>query len=104
MDQEETLQDKKEHTKHFIVKFGHQVVATATYAEATGKLSDVAVRPSAGKQATEALLNAVKQHSKRLGRSESLLVQPRAQSRQMFEDLGFREVDEEASEHMELKH
>ena len=104
VDQEENAQDRKLHVRHFIVKHGHQVVATATYSEATGKLSDVAVRPSAGSHATEALLDAVKQHSRRLGRSGSLLVQPRSpQSRTMFAALGFQEVEEE-SEHMELKH
>lgn len=103
VDEEETAKDKKEHVKHFVVKHGHQVVATATYAEATGKLSDVAVRPSAGQKAAEALLNAVKQHSKRLRRSGSLLVRPRSiQSREMFEAVGFREVEE--SEHLEWNH
>ena len=107
VDQEESARDRKDRVKHFVVQHGHQVVATATYSERTGQLYDVAVRPSAGWPATEALLHAVQQHSKRIGRSGSLLVRPRSrQSRQMFKDAGFREVDNDndESEHLEWKH
>ena len=105
VEQEETRKDKEAHVKHFIVKRGLQVVGVATYSEETGKLYDVAVRPSAGKEGTEALFNAAKQYSRKLGRSGSLLVMPRSpQDRKIFESVGFSEIDKDESEYMELKH
>jgi Acetyltransferase (GNAT) domain len=93
---------------HFVVRQGLQVVGVATYAVSTGRVYDVAVRPSAGQSATELLFNAIKDHSKRHGRSNSLLVQPRTEeSRQMFESVGFRQSatpDKEVSLHMEYLH
>ena len=89
-------QEDQKDTKHFIVKRGLQVVGVATYSERTGLLTDVAVRPSAGKQVSETLFKAVKAHSKRLGRSGSLLVIPRSeQSKRQFQDLGFRELTDD---------
>jgi hypothetical protein len=76
--QDEEQNDKPSHNVHFIVQRGLQVVGVATYCEQSGIVSDVAVRPSGGKKATETLLRAVKDHAQRkLGRSGSLLVQPR---------------------------
>jgi N-acetylglutamate synthase-like GNAT family acetyltransferase len=106
VEQEETAKDKQERVKHFVVKRGHQVVGVATYSEDTGRLFDVAVRPSAGPLAANSLFAAVKQHQRKLGRSGSLLVQPRtAESKQLFEAVGFEELSgDETSGHMELKH
>lgn len=95
--------------KQFIVKHGLQVLAVATYCEETGRLSDVAVRPSAGKEVSETLFNAVKQYSRKMGRSGSLLVVPRStESMELFESMGFLEIDDEsedsAGKEMEFKH
>ena len=99
-----TQKDNVDETvKHFIVKRGLQVVGVATYSEHTGQLTDVAVRPSAGKEVSEALFAAVKEHSKRLGRSGSLLVKPRCdESKRLFQELGFEEVEGSELEHLEL--
>jgi hypothetical protein len=82
--------------KHFIVKQGMQVVGVATYHEDDGKLYDVAVRPSAGKEASYLLFDAVRKHvTQKLKRSGSLVVLPRsAESRLLFEQYGFTEVTE----------
>jgi N-acetylglutamate synthase-like GNAT family acetyltransferase len=88
---------------HFIVQRGLQVVGVATYSEKTGKLFDVAVRPSAGNEVAETLLKSVKDHARRIGRSGSLMVRPRsADSSRMFQELGFRERAD--SSEMELEH
>ena len=91
--EEEQVVDKG---KVFVVKRGLQVVGVATYSEDTGLLTDVAVRPSAkGDEIGEALMNAVKSHARKLGRSGSLIVQPRSQdSKALFESMGFSEVVE----------
>jgi broad specificity phosphatase PhoE len=94
--QDASAQDTGGKKKQFIVKHGLQVVGVATYSEDTGTLTDVAVRPSAGKAVSETLFDAVKQHSKKMGRSGSLLVMPRSTaSKKMFEALGFAETDED---------
>jgi N-acetylglutamate synthase-like GNAT family acetyltransferase len=99
------VDEKEQINKHFIVKRGLQVVGVATYSETTGHVFDVAVRPSAGKDGVEALFNAVKDHSKKIGRSGSLLVFPRTEeSKQLFEAVGFGEVDGNESEQMEFIH
>ncbi len=98
---------KRGHQKQFIVKHGRQVVGVATYCEETGNLTDVAVRPSAGKEASETLFNAVKEHSRKIGRSGSLLVMPRStESMELFESMGFLEINEEdkGASAMEYKH
>jgi len=104
---EQDDEDKPQKIKHFIVKHGLQVVGVATYSEDTDRLTDVAVRPSAGKEVSETLFDAVKQYSRKLGRSGSLLITPRSDnSRNLFKSIGFEEIvesDEEAIE-MELKH
>lgn len=88
---------------HFVAKRGLQVVAVAAYSESTGRIFDVAVRPSASKNATDKLFATIKDHSNRHGRSGSLLVKPRTKERkQMFESFGFCDADEES--HMEFKH
>ena len=92
-EEDEQKKESKKNTKHFIVKRGLQVVGVATYHENTGRLVDVAVRPSAGKEVGETLFNAVREHSRRMGRSGSLLVMPRCdESKQLFENIGFEEV------------
>jgi phosphohistidine phosphatase SixA len=90
--------------KHFIVKRGMQVVGVATYSDSTGLVTDVAVRPSAGKEVSEALFDAVKSYSRKLGRSGSLHVFPRSQhSKALFEELGFAEVSESGDDRLELE-
>lgn len=82
--------------KVFVVKRGLQVVGVATYSEDTGFLTDVAVRPSVnGAEIGATLMNAVKSHARTLGRSGSLIVQPRSRdSKALFESMGFSEVVE----------
>ena len=92
--EEEGDMDKKD--VQFVVKRGLQVVGVATYSEDTGHLTNVAIRPSAAADKIgETLMDAVRKYAKRKGRSNSLLVFPRsAESRELFEDMGFSEVDE----------
>ena len=94
VEEEQVVADNK--GKVFVVKRGLQVVGVATYSEDTGVLTDVAVRPSAkGDEIGEALLNAVKSHARKLGRSGSLIVHPRSHdSKALFESMGFSEVVE----------
>lgn len=97
----------KDHVKHFVVKRGLQVVGVATYSDKTGRVTDVAVRPSAGKEASETLFRAVKDYSRKIGRSGSLLILPRStQSRALFEQMGFEEMNDENEDviQAELKH
>lgn len=83
---------------HFVVRRGLQVVGVATYAERSGHLYDVAVRPSARNEVAETLLKSVKDHAKRIGRSGSLLVRPRSQEgRGLFQQLGFKEKEAEST-------
>jgi hypothetical protein len=90
-----------ESVQHFVAQRGLQVIGVATYSETTGRLFDVAVRPSAGEDGTTALFNAVKEHSKKFGRSGSLTVQPNTEeSKQLFAAVGFGEAGQE--EHMEF--
>jgi N-acetylglutamate synthase-like GNAT family acetyltransferase len=110
---EEGLEPKNE--THFVVKRGHQVVGFATYSEETGRLTDVAIRPSAatrhsgeidsGSQQTiaETLMAAVKNHARKLGRTNSLIVHPRSfESKALFEQMGFTEIDDgESTDKME---
>jgi ribosomal protein S18 acetylase RimI-like enzyme len=81
----------------FVVKRGLQVVGVATYSQDTGFLTDVAVRPSAkGDEIGATLMNAVKSHARKLGRSGSLIVQPRSHdSKSLFESMGFSQVDDD---------
>ena len=96
-------QQQKDDSLHFVVKRGLQVVGVATYSETTGRLRDVAVRPSAGKEVSETLFNAVRNHSKRMGRSGSLLVLPRSdESKKLFEAIGFEEVTDKEDDDMVL--
>jgi broad specificity phosphatase PhoE len=94
----------RDSVKHFIVKRGMQVVGVAAYSDRTGLVTDVAVRPSAGKHVGMALFDAVKSHSRKLGRSGSLLVFPRSrQSKALFEELGFVEMSEAGAEHISME-
>ena len=79
----------------FIVKRGLQVVGVASYSESTGQLTDVAIRPTAGDQAGATLMDSVRQHARKIGRSSSLVVYPRSDdNRELFESMGFSEVKE----------
>jgi N-acetylglutamate synthase-like GNAT family acetyltransferase len=81
-----------------------QVVGVATYSDRTGHVTDVAVRPSAGKQAGVALFDAVKTHSRTLGRSGSLVVFPRShRDKAQFEELGFVEMSENGEDHISME-
>ena len=92
---EEQIQDgRTKSIKHFIVHRGLRVVGCTTYSEETGYLTDVAIRPSAGPNVLEALMQAVRNHTRSMGRSGSFLVFPRAgESKEVFERMGFKTVD-----------
>jgi hypothetical protein len=70
------------HKRHFIVKRGLQVVAVATYSDKTGKLYDVAIRPTGaggGIEASTLLIKSVQEYvTTKLHRSGSLYVQSRS--------------------------
>ena len=78
----------------FVVKRGMQVVGCAWYDETSGRLSDVVVRPSARKsQVGKSLVNAVRSHARKLGRSGSLIIHPSSEDgKELLETLGFHEV------------
>lgn len=79
-----------------VVKRGLQVAGCAWYDEATGRISDLVVRPSArDSQVGEALVKAVRAHARKLKRSGSILVQPKNLANKEFlvGELGFEEVD-----------
>lgn len=83
---------------HFVVKRGLQVVGCAKYCESTGTLSDVAILPTSADGGTqkvgETLMDAVKSHARRLGRSGSLIVHPRSpDSMSLFHNMGFTEIN-----------
>ena len=112
----ESLDSDKSHCKHFVVKRGLQVVGVASYSDKTGHVFDVAVRPSGGTEVTQVLFQAVKAHTKQMGRSGSLTVFPRTEeSKRLFEAVGFTEVNcqrdnddmdrnDSAGEYMEFIH
>lgn len=115
--EEEDVNDLKRGSKvTFVVKRGLEVVGVATYCEKTGHLSDLALRPivtsdpsSLNQDVGSTLLNAVKQHARAIGRSESLIIHPRSlDSKRLLESMGFQEINEagedEESSHMELRH
>ncbi|KAL7580136.1 hypothetical protein ACA910_012893 [Epithemia clementina (nom. ined.)] len=111
--EEQKLKEKNRNSpknaKHFIVHRGLRVVGCATYQEDTGFLTDVAIRPSAGPNVLETLLQAVKSHTKSVGRSGSFLVFPRAgkHNKELFEQMGFKAVDDDDEKDtslMEMKH
>jgi N-acetylglutamate synthase-like GNAT family acetyltransferase len=102
---EEEMESKK--STLFIVKRGLQVVGVATYSESTGQLRDVAIRPTAvnspykddntNSEASiaEILMEAVKKHARKMGRSNSLVVHTRSpENKSLFERLGFTEMEE----------
>jgi N-acetylglutamate synthase-like GNAT family acetyltransferase len=103
---EEEVEPKNETL--FVVKRGLQVVGVATYSESTGQLRDVAIRPTAATSTSsfkddnttseasiaETLMEAVKKHARKMGRSNSLVVHARTpQSMSLFESLGFTELE-----------
>lgn len=92
------VEQKGDETKQvqFVVKRGLQVVGVASYSESTGQLTDVAIRPTAASGTVgETLMDSVRQHARKLGRSSSLVVYPRSdESRELFESMGFSELDE----------
>lgn len=89
---------------HFIVKRGLQVLGVATYSEETGQLKDVAIRPTAvtsrvtgtassDVNVAETLIHAVKQHARKMGRSNSLVVHVTSEANTaLFKSLGFSEL------------
>ena len=87
----------------FFVKRGLQVVGCASYNEETGKISDIALRPSArNSNVGGSLVNAIRSHAHKLGRSGSLLVNTATvENKQFLEKLGFEEVEEENEEHLQ---
>ena len=86
----------------FFVKRGMQVVGCAKYDEASGKMLEVVIRPSArNSKVGEALISAVRSHARKIGRSGSLYVKPTSgASKSFFEDLGFEDV--EGNEHHKM--
>jgi N-acetylglutamate synthase-like GNAT family acetyltransferase len=105
LDVEAETKSKKKGELNFIVKRGLQVVGVATYSEATGQLTDLAVAPSTDSEKIgETLMNAVKMHARKLGRSGSLIVHPRSnESKPFFQAMGFSEIDGHDVEKMESK-
>ena len=95
--------DSKKRTT-FVVKRGLQVVACGQYNESTGRLQDIVLRPSARKsQVGQSLIEAVRNHVKKQGRSNSLLVKPTdAANKDFLKALGFVESKEDA-EHVEME-
>ena len=95
-------QEEANNKLQFVVKRGLQVVGVATYSDETGHatLSDVAIRPSAASnEVGETLIDAVKKHARKYGRSGSLIVHPRSNdSVPMFESFGFQELDDASEE------
>jgi N-acetylglutamate synthase-like GNAT family acetyltransferase len=85
----------------FFVKQGLQVVGCASYNEESGKISDMALRPSArSADVGGSLIDAVRSHARKLGRSGSLLVNTKTEANKRFlEELGFSEVDEDDDHH-----
>jgi broad specificity phosphatase PhoE/N-acetylglutamate synthase-like GNAT family acetyltransferase len=98
---------------HFIVKRGMQVVGVATFSEESGQLTDVAIRPTAAgataytnnpgrnseSNVAETLIEAVKKHARKMGRSSSLVVHPKsAENKKLFESLGFAELDNDSGD------
>jgi len=89
---------------HFIVQRGLQVVGCATLDSTSGLIYDVAIKPSAQKDVVEALIAKIKDHTKEIGRTGSLVMQPRsAASLKMFEELGFALSSENTME-LDLHH
>lgn len=80
----------------FVIKRGLQVVGVATYSEDTGQLTDVAIRPSAASDRIgETLIDSVRKYARKLGRSNSLIINPRStDSREMFRTMGFTDMDD----------
>jgi broad specificity phosphatase PhoE len=78
---------------HFVVQRGLQVVGVATHSAATGRLTDVAVRPSAGPHARTKLFHAVQQYARQQGQSMALTVVPcNAENHGFFQDAGFQAI------------
>lgn len=76
-----------------VVKRGLQVVGCASLDETTGIVHDVVVRPSARKsQVGESLIEAVMKHAKRSKGIDTLIVQPNADGKELFERMGFTAV------------
>mmetsp|Transcript_2463 Transcript_2463/g.3892 ORF Transcript_2463/g.3892 Transcript_2463/m.3892 type:complete len:496 (+) Transcript_2463:61-1548(+) len=88
----------------FFVKRGLQVVGCASYNEESGKVSGMALRPSA--RSTDVggeLVNAVRSHARKLGRSGSLLFETGTVGNKKFlKELGFEEVEEEDEDHLQI--
>lgn len=73
-----------------LVKRGLQVVGCACLDEKSGLLHDVVVRPSARRsQVGESLIEAVMKHAKISKEIDTLIVQPHAEGKELFEKMGF---------------
>lgn len=73
-----------------LVKRGLQVVGCACLDEKSGLLHDVVVRPSARRsQVGESLIEAVMKHAKISNEIDTLIVQPHAEGKELFEKMGF---------------
>lgn len=78
-----------------VVKRGLQVVGCASLDETTGIVHDVIIRPSARKnQVGESLIEAVMKHARLSKDIDTLIVQPNADGKELFEKMGFTAVGE----------
>lgn len=88
---------------HFIVQRGLQVVGCATLDSQSGQIYDVAIKPSAQKDVVETLMAKIKDHTRKVGRSGSLLIKPRsAASLELFQHMGFAPSPDEDTVQLEL--
>jgi N-acetylglutamate synthase-like GNAT family acetyltransferase len=88
----------------FFVKRGLQVVGCATYSEKSGTISEVVLRQSARKEKDGCcLIDAIRSHARKLGRSRSLFINSSTlDNKDFLEDLGFLDVDEVDGKHLKL--
>ena len=76
-----------------LVKRGLQVVGCASLDEKTGIVHDVIIRPSARRsQVGESLMEAVMKHAKLSKDLGTLIAQPNAEGKELFEKMGFTAV------------
>lgn len=105
--EEETHQTttNKGNEVHFIVQRGLQVIGCATLDSQSGQIYDFAIKPSAEKDVVETLMSKIKDHTRKAGRSGSLLIKPRsAASLELFQEMGFAVSSSEDTAVMELSY
>lgn len=89
---------------HFIVQRGLQVVGCATLDSQSGQIYDVAIKPSTQKDVVETLMAKIKDHTRKVGRSGSLLIKPRsAASLELFQHMGFAPSPDEDTVQLDLE-